>query len=440
MKRDAPPTPSPRRWRDVLRASVLVNVLLLALLLWSARRNREARAATTQGVRVGAAEPAPAPNGAFAPRRAGGPPRHDPSAERARIWSGLMSTNLRESALRLREAGCPPETVCDILEATSTHEMARLAEAPPTGTNYWRTGSARGAAQDERDAAHRSRMASFAALAREFGCEGARFLQGEDDLRIRLVVDAVAGFVPRERREAALAVFGEAKALTSSWGGRSHGILLPEEWHEIQAESHALERRLHAALTDAELAEATLRVQAASVLNEESDQTFGAIRITPDELRQLAPWLDPRTAETVRNAATLRGLLSEEGDAPPVPEEAREEAIRRILGAERAEELLARQSSEFSTVSDWTANHGLSPEVPRAVHAALSRFRRETSALRDRWAADPAGARAGFGQARDRVWGEMQTLLAGVPPETRDRELREWLRRAASRGWEERDP
>lgn len=351
------------------------------------------------------------------------------------VWARLAVEDPSQFATNLREVGCPTETICDVLRPVIERGMSRRLAAASYETNFWMTGPERAAARAARERARERVMAERDGLLSELGCPVGEVDDGDGNLTGQFAVELVGGILPLERRRGLVGVATEVSQARERWRRRIRGVLLPEERQAIEAESAQFSSRVRAAVTDAELAELTLRVQATGMPGTGDEAVLAQVKVTPDEFRKLVPVLAEEYSNAVPKLFTLRDLLDDNDDGERLSAEAKAAEVRRILSAERGEEFLMRMDAPFPVTTEWTEKLGLPADTSRRVHEVIGQFEQGLAGVRERWSADPDRGRQMFEEWRDRTRTRLESVLARVPATERDPKVAGWLRTAARRGW-----
>jgi len=409
----------------MLAASVALNVLLVLLLLRAAAHSQRPSAARGFRDRDSAAEVS---GSKFRPTIAGRPKIGASAAPTPTPWSRIASTNFAQYAANLRHAGCPEETLCDILgPAVERHfEDEDSRRGAPAGTDFWAMGESR-RRQRQEDAQRRADLLEEKDRLRAVLTCAAMPDDDLDDLGVRLVMEWIAGFLGPERQEALIRWGVAAEARAVQWEARTEGLPLPEEVAAIRKEREDFLRRLEPLITESEWEEAALRLtylfESDRFVTSEARQALTPA-LTPEELRELCRIENSRENRVLGEVDRFRELL---GEALPVRTSAELEAeFQALLGEARSQEFLRQRDPAFNEAKQVAVESGLPPEVPDQIHGVLESFRADIPGLRSQWGATREPGRHRLQERRDEVRQQLQDLLAGLPEEERERLVREW--------------
>lgn len=422
-----PPTRSVSGPRRLLWVSVGLNLMLLAALLSfrptpprsaspeSVGESETPREVASQSTRPGAARV-----------RSGAP---EVETREPTPWSRLVSADLREYAHNLRLAGCPAETVCDILRPEAKLALAIRTEAAHFHTNFWLAGAqlvAHRQAVEEQASRWQQEQAE---LLTELGC----LVEWPEDegFQIDLILRVVAGFLPRERQLAGLNLVFDEIRFQDRWRERTQGVVLPADLRWLEEETRRTTGRLRQVLSVAEFEEVCLRTAAAMQDHPVPDDTAAAVGLTPAEFRELLR----RSFLAGENSLERVFHWFTDDERPSRPEAQRDAERREVLGEARAEELRLRSGPTYALTQEWADKYGLDATTPRRVFATLEQFQRAVAALAETGREQPDAVKADFQAAHQVALAGLEQSLSRVPATNRTEQLRQWLFQAAQDGW-----
>ncbi len=418
--------------RRLLGFSVGLNVLCVFLLVLVIHRSGKV------------ADPAPVPG--VKPPEAVAPPMRTPLPIRERRdaqtvpseptpWSRLVSADLREYARNLSQAGCPAETLCDILMPESKRAVEARRVAGEVSTNFWLTGKLRAAQHRVLEAEIAQRKQDRGDLLAELDCR--EFNDHEDEALGDIISRLLAGFLSPERRKVLMGIFLELEPFDDRWKERTHGVVMPSDLQALEDEDARLAARLGSVVTSAEFEEICLRT-AAFVRSIKDDglneKGLAAIRVTPTELRELFRRAYA-AGENIAEHATHSELRILGEDPPKRPDDVREADFREVLGADRAAELHLRSSPSYVISREWVEKYGTDPETPRRIQSGLDQFQQEIAALAANGRDQPETVREEFRTAFASALEHLEQDLDRVTATNRTKLLRGLLMQAAQNGW-----
>lgn len=347
-------------------------------------------------------------------------------------WSRLRSADLREYATNLRLAGCPAETVCDILRPEGKLASAIRTETARAHTNFWLSGAQLVAHRQAVEAQASRWQQDQVELLTELGCLVE--WPEEEGLQVDLILRSVGGFLPREHQLALVNVVFDAAHFQDRWRERTQGVVLPADLQWLKEESRRATERLRQVLSGAEFEELCLRASALIEFHTVPDDAAAALALTPAEFREL------HRRGFVAGENELERLFNWEraqtDDERPTRSDAQRDADQReVLGDARAEELRLRSSPTYATTQQWAEKFGLDAATPRQVFAELEQFQQAVAALAQTGREQPEAVQADFRAAHAAALARLEQSLSRVPATNRTEQLRQWLRQAAEEGW-----
>lgn len=356
----------------------------------------------------------------------------DISSSEQTPWSRLISADLREYAQNLRLAGCPAETVCDILRPEGKLAIAIRAVAAHFQTNFWLSG-AQQAAHNRAVQAQASRwQQEQAELLTELGCVVE--WPEEEGLQVDLVLRVAAGFLPRERQLALLDLFSVGVQLRDRWRERTEGVVLPADLQWLAAESRQFEERFGRVLSVADFEEVCLRTAAVMEGRAVPDDEAAVLGILPAEFRELLRRGFLAGENDLERVFNWERLLTDD-ERPSRSAAQRDADLRAVLGDARVEELRLRSGAAYDTTREWAGKFGLDAATPRRVVAELEQFQQAVAALAQTGREQPDAVKADFQAAHEAALARLEQSLGRVPATNRTEQLRQWLRQAAEEGW-----
>lgn len=423
-----PATESATGRRRLLWFSVGLNALLAAALLFlRPSRPRESAAGPADALPPEGTISAPASPRTTSARPPKVTPRREPTP-----WSRLMSADLREYAANLRLAGCPAETVCDILRPEGKLALAIRTEAARFQTNFWLSG-AQQAAHNRAVQAQASRwQQEQVELLAELGCVVE--WPDEEGPQIDLILRVAAGFLPRERQLALLDLFLVGVQLRDRWRERTEGVVLPADLQWLAAESQQFTDRFGRVLSVADFEEVCLRIAALMEGVNVTDQATAVLGILPAEFRELLRRGFLAGENDLERVFNWERLLTDD-ERPSRSEAQRDVDQREVLGNARAEELRLRSSPTYGTTREWAEKFGLDAATPRQVFAELEQFQQAVAALAETGREQPDAVKADFQAAHEATLARLEQSLSRVSATNRTEQLRQWLLQAAQEGW-----
>ncbi len=392
--------------RRVLRASLGLNLLLGIAL------------AAAWGWRVasgGAAGPKAVPaSGAMASSRStsdssgAGPSR---TRIRTTPWSGLQSDDPRILAENLRNAGCPEQTVCDLVLPAVNRWFDRRRGEIGRKDSFWVTGRARAALRERHTAALRALSDDKVGMIRALTC-GFDFKEGERDLEVFALIEFFSGFLGPVKQQALLQFALEQESRRELTGDDPIPMMGLAE--DLQAEKRSVDEirsRLDQMLTRAERRELDLRLSLLRVSGLSGGEDLGRLHLTATEMK-----------EFVRIQSRIEGSMLEElfradrrMDPPRSSEEDVEPALRALLGDARFA-LYQRLKDPVHLRVEALANAAKLPvELADQTYEIATGFAADLAPIRTTWDANPDEARRTLMAWRAAQRGRLEALLAGIP-------------------------
>ena len=423
-----PATESDTGRRRLLSFSVGLNALLAAALLFlGPSRPRESLALPADSLPPEGTSSTPA-----SPRNTNARPSKVTPGREPTPWSRLISADLREYATNLRLAGCPAETICDLLRPEGKLALAIRTEAARYHTNFWLSG-AQQAAHNRAVQAQASRwQQEQVELLAELGCVVE--WPEEEGLQVDLVLRVAAGFLPRERQLALLDLFLVGVQLRERWRERTEGVVLPADLQWLAAESQQFTQRFRHVLSAADFEEVCLRAVALLEGRAVPDDAAAAGGITPAEFRELLRRSFLAGENELERVFHWERMLAEE-ERPSRSDAQRDADQREVLGEARAEELRLRSGPTYAITREWADKYGLDATAPRRVFATLEQFQQAVAALAEAGREQTDAVKADFQAAHQAALAGLEQSLSRVPATNRTEQLRHWLFQAAQDGW-----
>lgn len=347
---------------------------------------------------------------------------------RSTPWSLLESTNLVDYAANLRRAGCPPETLCDILAPAADREFTLRRERAGWAPDFWASGAKRRESNRAAAAARAALQAEAESLRTSLPCG----LVKPQDWTEDLVYDLVAGFAGPEVRDRIVELLGEIKLRAYFWQGRSDNIYLPEELDSIRRERETYLARFASLLAPAQMEEFNLRAYFIKRF------LFGSgpleeLGLTAAEFREFCRIEVARYPGYFVPLAELDDLL---GSAPdPIPEEEVAPALRALLGNNRYESYRLKNDPVFQGAARLAEEFKQPPEIAAQAAKLMSDWRAEMPSLRERWNADRESGRAALLERREEYRRGLEQILAAVPEANRRPVVDSWTGEAVREAW-----
>jgi hypothetical protein len=347
-------------------------------------------------------------------------------------WSRLMSADLREYATNLRLAGCPAETICDILRPEGKLALAIRTEAAHYHTNFWLAGARLVAHRQAVEAeASRGQQEQVELLA-ELGCVVE--WPEEEGMQVDLILRVAAGFLPRERQLALLNLVFDAIHFRDRWRERTQGVVLPADLQWLEGESRRTNGRLRQVLSVEEFEEVCLRIAAVLEGRAVPDDEAVVLGILPAEFRELLRRGFVTGENDLERVFNWERLLTDD-ERPSRSAAQRDADLRAVLGDARVEELRLRSGAAYDTTRYWAEKFGLDGATPRQVVAELEQFQQAVAALAATGREQPDAVKAEFQTAHAAALARLEQSLGRVPATNRTEQLRQWLLLAAQEGW-----
>jgi hypothetical protein len=389
--------------------------------------------------------PPDAPSGGMASTEAGEPMagsaraklRHHQNASRSHEptpWSRLKSADLRKFAANLRAAGCPDETVCDLLRPEGNQVIATRTETARFQTNFWLSGAQLVAHRQAVEAEVSRWQQAQAELLTELGCLVE--WPEEEGYRVDLMLRVAAGFLPRERQLALVDLLITRARFEHRWREQTQAVVLPADLHWLAAESRRFTEQFGRVLSAADFEEVCLRAEALLQGLGLADESVAALALTPTEFRELLR-RGLRAGENHLEREFSLDRVWSRNERPSRSAAQRDADQREVLGEARAEELRLRSGPTYATTREWAEKFGLDAATPRRVFAELDQFQRTVAALAETGREQPAAVRADFQAAHEAALAQLEQNLSRVPATNRTEQLRKWLLQAAQEGWQQ---
>lgn len=412
-----PPTaestpPDPKR-RGILGVSLGLNLLLLIVLAgaWIHRSGiggfGGARARGSKKETSLAAEETGGPGvGAGRPKS---PARETP-------WSRLKSEDPRIFAANLRNAGCPEQTVCDLVRPVVDRWFDGKRREIGLQDPYWVTGRVRTALREKNEGALRALADEKVRMIHELPC-GFAFKEGERNMEMVALVDFFSGFLGPAKQEALLQMALEQSMRKDFNGGSEDRQMgLPEDLQAERAASDAIRARLDQILTRNERAELDLRLSVIHAFRFDDDgKSLEPLHLTVAELR-----------EFVRIKARIQGSLLEElfrldqGRDPSMsPQEEVGPALKTLLGTERYAQFEKSTDAVYRRVQTAAKLSKLPVELADQTYAIVSGFDSELIPMRAAWETHRDEALRMLTAWRTAQRNRLNALLSGISEDDR---------------------
>lgn len=431
-----PPTavstpPDPKR-RGILGVSLGLNLLLLIVLAgaWIHRSGiggfGGARArGTKKETSLAAGENGGPGVGAGRPKS---PARETP-------WSRLKSEDPRIFAANLRNAGCPEQTVCDLVRPVVDRWFDGKRREIGLQDPYWVTGRVRTALREKNEGALRALADEKVRMIHELPC-GFAFKESERNMEMVALVDFFSGFLGPAKQEALIQFALEQEIrrefIEGSGGPR---VGLPEDLQAEKAAVGAIRARLDQILTRNEKAELDLRLSLVPIsLFRDDVEVLEPLHLSVAEVR-----------EFVRIVARIEGSLLEElyrfdhrVDPPRSSEDAVEPALKTLLGPDRFALYQKKTDSVYQRVEAGTKNAKLPVELADKTYGIVAGFDSELEPIRAAWEANSEEARPILMAWRAAQHSRLNVLLSGIPEGDRKAILQMAVDEAIQRAWRKR--
>lgn len=350
-------------------------------------------------------------------------------------WSRVASTNLAEYAARLRAAGCPPETVCDILvpeiERRQTVRLDR-AQLGESGDDFWSTGERR---RELREEASRRRLAardSEEQQFREIACRPSP--QDFNEALTILLLEVLARFAGPEAPRQLVQWMGTAKLRAARWAEIPSDQLLPEERDWIRRDAAALQQQLATIFPGGQLEEFKLRLHMFFEYRFfRTSEALESLGLSGAEWREFCRIEQRITPDKLGEVLGFDNLLQEQ-PARPDPSTI-EPDLQRLLGPERFARHQRGKDGPYQDTAGLAQAHGLPGDAPEQVRSLLQRWRQEVQSGRGLWDQDEARARPVLTAQRDRLRRELEAVLAAVPEGQRGGTIDRWIRNVFEGEW-----
>ena len=346
-----------KKWRLIVVASVLLNGVLLAAFL----ANRRAEPAQAAGPVVVQTNIARAKDQSRMLR-----PMTVELGTNAFHWGSVESPDYREYIAKLREIGCPEETIRDIIIADVNKLFAgRVAGLYPSPKDFkfWRVENRavrleeRGREQKRRDLEREKRALLKELLGIDYDVEMAR-LSGrpdEDDYRL--------GFLSPEKQELLNALQAKYRELERALGAEG-GFRNPENRAKLTALRAQREAEMAQALGPQDFQEYQLRN---SFTARNMRDTLTSFEPTEDEFRQI---FDIKKLFDEQYGFTRGGdqSMREQREAAQAK---LDEQLRATLGEQRYHDYMLAQDDRYRNTYDWTQRNDLPRSTADALHDIL---------------------------------------------------------------------
>jgi hypothetical protein len=338
-------------------------------------------------------------------------------------WSLIESTNLLEFAGNLRRAGCPEESICDILRPAAARYFALQIQRSEHTGDPWSTGATR---REQRRAAAGARAA--------FREEHARFLKSLSCSQLErmaddefLTLEFVVGFAGEGVRDQIASILHEVKRRVLFWNEKTGGILLPEEVEAIRREQRAIQTQVEQLMTPSQREEAQLRAYRLGHFLFGNTAAMNGLNLSGDEFRSFCRIQSEANPERWIPWNELGELLGHESTTAVVATRETDTALRALLGETRFREYQLKDQNAYSETSKLAADFNQPSELANQVAGLVLDWRGEVSDLHQQWKTDAENSRSLLLQYRANLKGQLEQLLANVPQSRRQEVVERWI-------------
>lgn len=331
-------------------------------------------------------------------------------------WSRLDSSDPRLFAANLRRAGCPEETICDLVRPRIERFFAARRAQVGTGDSFWATGRTRSAIREKNEAEIRALELEQTQWLSELACP-LDLLEKDRSLDTLAMVEVMSGFLDPPTQAALLKLLAEQSERHERQRSRYSGAVeLPEERTARLTEEAAVRKRLGQILNQSNREELDLRLATlASLRLFDDDTTAKRLNLSAHEVREFVRLQSSRVSRTLEELLQLSP-----GPAPAKPSESEVESqVRTLLGESRFALYQRLNDGTFTRIESQAASAHLSPDLAEQTYQIYSRFAAELAPLREAWSTDPATARSDLQAWREAQRQRLATLLSGLPESDR---------------------
>ena len=351
-----------------------------------------------------------------------------PPIHRSTPWSRLASTNFLEFADRLRRAGCPDQTVCDIL-TPQIHDYfeSQIVQLDYVGP-YWALGDERRRLQTEAAESKARAKEEEAKWVETLGC-----FQSREFLDHSSLTWIVGGFLGADRFRHVMKLISGESEFVRQWDERTDGVLLPEERAQLLARRAEFETELNRWLTPQEQKEIQLRIWVL-MRGIKSDSATDALGMSSHEYREFCEIQAGGRFGLHDYAANYPRLLQiPEPLANPRQQAA---ALQQLLGEERYWSYRHQLDPHFESVQTLARESGLDPTVAAAAFAEVEAFQTQwVPEARRQWATNPAAGLDQLRELRHQFQERLTQHLGELPEDKMQTLLEQWLNDAIREGW-----
>lgn len=350
-------------------------------------------------------------------------------------WSRLQSEDPRIFAANLRNAGCPEQTVCDLVRPAVNRWFDRKRGEIGRQDPFWVTGRVRTVLREKNDEALRALAEEKVKMIRELSC-ALDFKESDRNLEVFTLVDFFSGFLGTAKQEALVQFALEQEIRRDLAGGsESSGVGLPEDLQAEKAASDSIRARLDQILTRNEKEELDLRLSLVPIsLFRDDTEILEPLHLTLAEVR-----------EFVRIVGRIQGSLLEELyrldhrlDPPRSDEDAVEPALKSLLGPERFALYQKKTDSVYQRVEAGAKNAKLPGELADQTYGMVAGFSSDLEPIRVAWEASPVEARPILMAWRAEQRSRLNSLLSALPEADRKAILQMAVDEAIQRAWRKR--
>ncbi|MBL9134502.1 MAG: hypothetical protein JNK85_01475 [Verrucomicrobiales bacterium] len=373
------------RARLIIAGQAGVVIGLLGLTLYQARQLRQAHLELENAARVAPEIPAGTNQRPVRLRLQQLPPINIRTQVQPLDWRSLESEDYATYVANLRKAGCPEETVRDILLADINKLFALRRKAlrpPPKDWEFWRHPSETTSPHEADQAELEKHERALTELERERRQLVARLLgpsalQAElEEFKGEALDDPSLQFLSGEKRE----VIAEALARWRQAREDAKGMADDTERDQFLTNAErALDAAYDSALTPEEREQYRMRSSAASEELRARLRGFGASREEFESLFRLQ-----ERAETERQA-----VLDRQDQDPAVAEKLealeieRADELKKLLGPERYAEYQRSGDPDFQTLYSLALEHEVPTQVANQVWEMRHAVEEQTDRIRD---------------------------------------------------------
>ncbi len=352
------------------------------------------------------------------------------------VWSQLESNDFHEFAANLRQAGCPDETVCDVIRPAVLRSFDGRRGQLAQGGDYWATGESRRALRAQAEAAETGLNDARDRLLAELVCPTDLLEKRDDNFEMRLLIELASGFLNRNAQRALLRLIMDVEPIVERWSERTRGVLLPDDITALHRERAGLWQRLGQILSDSEREEVDLRVwQMTKGGGATVDERQRQLRLTPAELRKFSQIKSGAETSVLTELLDLHKFL---GDSSPRLSEADVNAqLTDLLGDERYARYRKDHDGIFLAAEQLAEQHHLPSGAAGAVYQTVEEFRAALAPLRAAWSSDKEQARRALLEQREQIRARLDAILADAPEPGRRKALDSWVDQVIQEIWKQ---